>query len=72
MGFKVNIGADNAVIDPDVPAWPKYTVENPSNLVLNATAVPDKLNVHVEPDTWRQEGMALWAKYPLELDIFIG
>ncbi|EAQ83708.1 hypothetical protein CHGG_10112 [Chaetomium globosum CBS 148.51] len=65
-------GDPNLVDDPDVPAWPKYTVENPSNLVLNATAVPDKLNVHVEPDTWRQEGMALWAKYPLELDIFIG
>ncbi|KAK3293163.1 Alpha/Beta hydrolase protein [Chaetomium fimeti] len=57
---------------PNVPAWPKYSVENPSNLVLNATQVPDKLNIHIEPDTWREEGMALWAEYPLELDLFIG
>ncbi|KAH6623094.1 Alpha/Beta hydrolase protein [Chaetomium tenue] len=72
IAFVYSGGDPNLVEDPDVPAWPKYTVENPSNLVLNATAIPDKLNVHVEPDTWRQEGMALWAKYPLELDLFVG
>jgi hypothetical protein len=55
-----------------VPTWPKYSVDEPVNLVLNATAVPDQLNVHVEPDTWREEGMALWAKYPEELDLYIG
>jgi hypothetical protein len=38
-------------------------------MVLNATEVPDQLNIHVEPDTWREEGMALWAEYPLELDL---
>ncbi|KAH6847818.1 Alpha/Beta hydrolase protein [Chaetomium sp. MPI-CAGE-AT-0009] len=65
-------GDPNFVEVPGVPAWPKYSVENPSNLVLNATEVPDELNIHVEPDTWRQEGMALWAEYPLELDIYRG
>lgn len=51
-----------------VPKWPKYTVEEPANMVFNATAEPDRLHNHVEPDTWRPDGMALWAKYPLELD----
>jgi hypothetical protein len=46
-----------------------YSVENPSNMVFNATAVPDLLNIRIEPDTWRKEGMALWGKYVLELDI---
>jgi hypothetical protein len=55
-----------------VPTWPKYSVDEPVNLVLNATEVPDQLNVHVEPDTWREEGMALWAKYPEELDLYVG
>lgn len=53
-----------------VPEWPKYTVDNPTNMVLNATEAPDRLNVHVEPDTWRAEGMALWTQYPLELDLW--
>ncbi|KAK4033472.1 Alpha/Beta hydrolase protein [Parachaetomium inaequale] len=51
------------------PGPPKYSVESPSNLVLDATMVPDALHIHVEPDTWREEGMALWAEYPLELDL---
>jgi hypothetical protein len=37
-------------------------------MALNATQAPDQLNIHVEQDTWREE-MALWAKYPLELDL---
>ncbi|GAB1318454.1 Carboxylic ester hydrolase [Madurella fahalii] len=65
-------GNPNSIHVPKMPAWPKYNLKRPSNLVLNATEVPDMLNVHVEPDTWREEGMALWAKYPLELDMFSG
>ena len=49
----------------DFPDWPVYSGEEPVNLVLNAT--DDALNVHVEPDTWRQEGMALWDTYGIEL-----
>lgn len=49
----------------DFPEWPVYSVEEPVNMVLNATL--DALNVHVEPDTWREEGMALWDKYEIEL-----
>ncbi|KAL2159330.1 hypothetical protein VTH06DRAFT_2333 [Thermothelomyces fergusii] len=65
-------GDPNAAHVPGVPVWPKYTVDNPSNLVLNATETPDVLNIHVEPDTWREEGMALWAEHPLELDLALG
>ncbi|KAK3986188.1 lipase 4 [Cladorrhinum sp. PSN332] len=50
------------------PEWPRYSVDNPRNIVFNATAEPDALNVHLEKDTWRKEGMALWWTYPLELD----
>ncbi|KAK4220588.1 lipase 4 [Podospora fimiseda] len=51
------------------PEWPKYSVENPRNIVFNATAEPDRLNVHLEKDDWREEAMALWWTYPLELDL---
>ncbi|KAK4245491.1 lipase 4 [Corynascus novoguineensis] len=68
----VYTGDPNSVLIPNVPTWPKYSVDKPSNLVLNATEVPDVLNIHIEPDTWREEGMALWAKYPLELDLAMG
>lgn len=36
-------------------------------MVLNATAADNKLNVHLEADTWRKEGMALWVEHPVEL-----
>jgi hypothetical protein len=52
----------------NVPTWPKYTVEMPVNMVWNATTVLDRINNHVEADTWREEGMALWGRFPLELD----
>jgi hypothetical protein len=50
---------DRRGIVPDVPAWPKYSVDGPSSLVLNATIVPNVLNIHVEANTWREGGMAL-------------
>lgn len=49
----------------DFPEWPAYSAEAPVNIVLNATL--DALNVHIEPDTWRGEGMALWETYGIEL-----
>lgn len=36
-------------------------------MVLNATAEDNKINVHVEPDTWRKEGIDVWIKYSIEL-----
>ncbi|KAK4172317.1 Alpha/Beta hydrolase protein [Triangularia setosa] len=53
---------------PGFPVWPKYDVKKPTNLVFNATEHPDRLNVQVEPDTWRKKGMAIWPKHPIELD----
>ncbi|KAK4161401.1 lipase 4 [Cladorrhinum sp. PSN259] len=53
----------------EFPEWPKYSAKNPRNIVFNATATPDVLNVHLEKDTWREEEMALWWTYPMELDV---
>ncbi|KAK0743040.1 Alpha/Beta hydrolase protein [Schizothecium vesticola] len=64
----VHSGDPNAVKAPGFPTWPKYSVEKPSNLVFNATEEPDVLNVHVEPDTFREEGFRLFETYPYELD----
>lgn len=36
-------------------------------MVFNATESDNQLNVHIEPDTWRKEGVALWDKYAIEL-----
>lgn len=57
------------IIVAGFPKWPKYSLKSPTNIVFNATETPDVLNVHVEPDTWREEGMALWPKYAMELDL---
>jgi len=62
-------GDPNAVQVKGVPEWPRYTLGNPVNMVWNATKEPDSVNNHLEPDTWREEGMALWPRYPLELDM---
>ncbi|KAK4157746.1 hypothetical protein C8A00DRAFT_29283 [Chaetomidium leptoderma] len=64
----VYAGDPNAVKLKDMPVWPKYTLEKPVNMVWNATNEPDQLNNHIEADTWREEGMTIWAEYPLELD----
>ncbi|KAK0710453.1 Alpha/Beta hydrolase protein [Apiosordaria backusii] len=61
-------GNPNSVSVPGFPTWPKYNLKKPVNMVFNATAHPDRLNVHLEPDTWRKEGMALWPQNALELD----
>ncbi|KAK4641587.1 hypothetical protein QC761_500510 [Podospora bellae-mahoneyi] len=61
-------GNPNAVSVPGFPVWPKYDVKKPTNMVFNATEHPDRLNVHIEPDTWRKEGMAIWPSHPIELD----
>jgi hypothetical protein len=50
-----------------VPDWSAYSAKEPSNIVFNATDT--ELNIHIEADTWREEGMALWAKYPTEFDL---
>ena len=34
-------------------------------MALNNTV--DALNVHVEPDRWREESMAVWDTYGIEL-----
>ena len=47
------------------PEWPAYSIEEPVNLVLNATE--DALSVHLEPDTWREEAIALWETHEIEL-----
>jgi hypothetical protein len=35
--------------------------------VFNATNAV--LDIHIEADIWREDGMALWAKYPTEFDL---
>ncbi|KAK3360620.1 Alpha/Beta hydrolase protein [Lasiosphaeria hispida] len=65
----VYAGNPNAIEARNVPIWPKYTLEKPVNMVWNATQEPDTVNNHIESDTWREEGMALWPKYALELDM---
>lgn len=37
-------------------------------MVLNATEKDNRINVRVEADTWREEGVAVWSKYPIELE----
>jgi hypothetical protein len=53
--------------DANVPEWPVYTLEDPTDMVFNATEVDDTLNIHVEADTWREEQLQVWLKYPIEL-----
>ncbi|KAK5652277.1 hypothetical protein OQA88_10625 [Cercophora sp. LCS_1] len=65
----VHSGDPNIIQAPGFPAWPRYSVEKPANLVFNATAEPDALNVHVESDTYRQEAFSLFEGYPYELDV---
>lgn len=36
-------------------------------MVFNATEADNKLNVHIESDTWRKVGISLWKRYPFEL-----
>jgi len=50
-----------------VPTWLAYTVKKPTNIVFNATDT--QINLHLDSDTWREEGMAIWAKYPAEFDL---
>lgn len=59
---------DDLLPVPGFPTWPEYSVKEPVNLVFNATEMPDLLNVHVEPDTFREEGFRLFEAYPHELD----
>lgn len=40
-----------------LPTWPKYSLDNPTNMVLNVTGP------WVEPDTWRKEGIAYMNTY---------
>lgn len=60
------------LIAPGFPTWPKYSVEKPSSLVFNATEKPNVLNVHIEPDTFREKGFRLFETYPYELDFLNG
>ena len=57
----------NTCLVPGFPRWPLYSNDGPKNMVFNATESDNKLNVHIETDTWRKEGMGLWEKYPVEL-----
>lgn len=44
-----------------LPEWPKYTLENPQNVVLNSNGS------YVEADTWREEGIAFINSISREL-----
>ncbi|KAK0657810.1 Alpha/Beta hydrolase protein [Cercophora newfieldiana] len=63
----ISTGNPNSIKVKEVPEWPPYSIKNPSNIVFNATETD--LNVHIEPDTWRKEGMAFWARYATEFDL---
>lgn len=47
-----------------LPTWPKYSLEEPTNMVLNATAGP-----FVEADTWRKEGIAFMNTYEVAREL---
>ncbi|KAM0328174.1 hypothetical protein ACHAQA_005581 [Verticillium albo-atrum] len=51
-----------------IPKWPTYSLTSPKNMLFNATASNNKINVRIEDDTWRKEGMALWSEHAFELD----
>ena len=57
-----NVG-DNVDLLP-LPTWPKYSIDDPTNMVLNATAGP-----WVEADTWRKEGIALMNTYEVAREL---
>ncbi|KAH6689775.1 lipase [Plectosphaerella plurivora] len=61
-------GDPNTFKVPFIPEWPPYSLSSPSNMLLNATASDNQINVRVEPDTFREKGIALWAKYDIELE----
>jgi carboxylesterase type B len=42
----------NSTVDTGLPRWPQYSIEKPTNMVLNATAI------FVEKDTFRKEGIS--------------
>lgn len=46
-----------------LPTWPKYSLDNPTNMVLNATGP------WVEPDTWRKEGIAYINTYDVAREL---
>ena len=43
---------------PDAPYWPVYNNSFPSNIVFNAT--DHALNIHIESDTYRKQGIDIW------------
>lgn len=47
----------------DLPTWPKYSLDDPTNMVLNATGP------WVEPDTWRKEGIAYMNTYDVAREL---
>ncbi|KAK0649784.1 hypothetical protein B0T16DRAFT_492341 [Cercophora newfieldiana] len=63
----ISTGSPNSIKVKGVPEWPQYSVKEPFNIVFNATDT--QLNVHIEPDTWRKEGMAFWAERATEFDL---
>lgn len=46
-----------------LPTWPKYSLDDPTNMVLN-TSGP-----WIEPDTWRQEGIAYLNTYEVAREL---
>lgn len=46
-----------------LPVWPEYSLEDPTNMVLNATGP------WVEPDTWRKEGIAYMNTYDVAREL---
>ncbi|WYZ38622.1 hypothetical protein EsH8_III_000536 [Colletotrichum jinshuiense] len=63
----VATGDPNSFPVPTVPEWPAYSVSEPTNMVFNATFSDNKINTHVEADTWRGANFDLWLKYDIEL-----
>lgn len=46
-----------------LPTWPKYSLDEPTNMVLNVTGP------WVEPDTWRKEGIAYMNTYDVAREL---
>lgn len=56
-------GALDKVAALELPLWPKYSLDEPTNMVLNASGP------FVEADTWRKEGIAYMNTYDVAREL---
>ena len=49
---------------PHAPSWPRYGDSSAVNYVFNVSG--ETLDIHVEPDTYREEGINIWKSHVLE------